>query len=127
MTVSTDSFEQDKREMMASGTPSDGDNLDGMMIDFDHYLVFKCRALGKGTVAATGDPARLLLVTCAAASGASPEEIAAEISGAWRSYLRYGFREAHRIRDTPTTVELDFATQSGEGGIFVTGTVVVRL
>jgi hypothetical protein len=43
---------------------------------------------------------------------------------AWLRDLRYRYRQAHKVRVTPTTVELDVATQSSEDGYYITGLIV---
>jgi hypothetical protein len=52
--------------------------------------------------------------------------VAEQITTARLRDLRYSFRDTHRLRQTAARVELDFATQSGEHGIFVTGLISVQ-
>jgi hypothetical protein len=119
-------FDEAKVQIMASATPSTGNNLSGMAIDFDYYLLDRCPSLEAGTITTTSDPERLLSANCTARADARPSVVAEEIVNAWLADLRYPFREAHRLRQTPTTVEMDVATQTGVAGIFVTAQVVVR-
>ena len=119
-------FAEAKARIMASATPSNGDNLDGMAIDFDYYLLDRCPSLEAGTITTTNDPACLLLASCTARVDARPSIVAEQLLNAWLTDLRYTFREAHRVRRTPTTVELDVATQTGIAGIFVTAQIAVR-
>ena len=111
---------------MASASASAGDDLDGMVIDFEYYLVYTCPSLAEGTIATTQDPSCMIVATCIALPDAKPTSIAEEIRAAWQRNLRYGFGETHQLRQTSTSVAMDFATLTDEGGIYVTGTIVVR-
>lgn len=119
-------FEDVKTLIMSSASPSTGNNLIGMMMDFDHYVLGTCSSLANGTVTQTADPDRLIVADCTAHRDATPTLVAEQITSAWARDLRYRFRETHRLRQTAMRVELDFATQSGERGIFVTGLITVR-
>lgn len=124
--MATGLFEQEKNRIMASASASAGDSLDGMVIDFEYYLVYTCPSLAEGTITATQDPSCLIVAACIALPDAKPASVAEEISAAWQRDLRYGFGDAHQLRQTPTAVALDFATLTEEGGIYVTGTIAVR-
>ncbi|WIX76717.1 hypothetical protein QRX50_35500 [Amycolatopsis carbonis] len=119
-------FEDVKTLIMSSALASAGDNLDGMTLDFDYYLIYTCSSLADGTITKTADPNQLLIAACTAHRDATPTLVAEEITTAWLRDLRYGFRETHRLRQTTTRVELDFATQTSEHGIFVTGLITVQ-
>ena len=121
-----DLFEDGKNLIMSSASPSTGDSLDGMALDFDYYLLYACSSLASGTITTTTDPDQLLIAACTAHRDATPTLVAEQITTAWLRDLRYSFRDAHRLRQTTTRVELDFATQTSERGIFVTGLVTVQ-
>jgi hypothetical protein len=120
-------FEDAKQAIMQSAIPSGGDNLLGMRMDMDAYLIMRCPSIASVTVTADSNPGRLLTVECIAAAETLATDVSQELQTVWLNDLCYRFRETHRLRQTATTVELDFATQtSDEDGIFVTGTIVVR-
>lgn len=97
-----------------------------MVIDFEYYLVYTCPSLAEGTIATTQDSSCMIVATCIALPDAKHTSIAEEISAAWQRDLRYGFGETHQLRQTPTSVAMDFATLTKERGIYVTGTILVR-
>ncbi|WP_327008845.1 CPCC family cysteine-rich protein [Dactylosporangium sp. NBC_01737] len=105
--------------------PADPDNLSGMSIDFDYYL-WRCSSIRKVTVTTTPDPGRQLTAVCVAEPAASPARVAYEIKETWLRDLRYHYWEAHWLRVTATSVELDVATCVDEDGYYITGLIVVR-
>ncbi|GHJ43805.1 hypothetical protein Cs7R123_11470 [Catellatospora sp. TT07R-123] len=115
-------FEQDKRRLMAAGTPSDGDNLTGMSMDFDAYL-FMSELFAHVEVRRTGDPDCLLVATCTAAPGATPTSVAEGLVDVWLRHLQYHHRSAHRLRQDAQKVYLDVVTLMSAGGIYVTGLI----
>lgn len=121
-------FEEALNQIMASAMPSDELNLSGMSIDFDCYLEMRCPTLATITITTQHDRPGHLVADCVAHPTAEPSVVAAEIQKAWLTDLRYGYREAHRLRQTPTTVVLNFATQTSDDGtgIYVVGSIVVR-
>lgn len=121
-------FEEALNQIMASAIPSDKLNLSGMSIDFDCYLEMRCPTLATITLTSQPDRPGHLVAECVAHPTAKPSVVAAEIQTAWLTGLRYGYREAHRLRQTPTMVVLDFATQTSDDGtgIYVAGSIVVQ-
>jgi hypothetical protein len=117
-------FEKARQEIMASGTPSTGDDLLGMVIDFEEYLP-RCPVLATVKVTQTYNQDALIVTNCVAEQGASPEAVAEQLADVWQRNLRYHYREAHQLRQTPTTVELEFVTQIDEQAFYVTGTIAV--
>jgi hypothetical protein len=118
-------FEDARQQIMASGEPSSGLNLDGMAIDFDAYLT-GCPALAMVKVAPTDNPDALIVADCVAHPTASPDAVEEQLLETWQEDLRYGYREAHQVRRSREAVELDVVTQIGEREFYVTGTVTVR-
>jgi hypothetical protein len=123
-TVST-RFEDARRRMMASGPPSNGDDLLGMEIDFEAYLP-RCSALQSVRATHTGNPESLIVAECVAHSAASPDAVVEQLRRTWQEDLSYRYCEAHRIRRSQGAVHLDVVTQIGRGQFYVTGTIVVR-
>ena len=115
-------FEEAKRQMMASGTPSDGPNLSGMGIDFDAYL-FMAELFEHVAVHQTGDPDCLLTASCRVARGGTPTAVGEALVSIWQDKLRYHYNAAHRLRQDHLGMYLDVATLSDAGGIFVTGLI----
>jgi len=113
------------RAVAAVAPPADPHNLSGMSLDFDHYL-WRCPAILEVAVRSSPDPARQLTARCRADPAASPQRVATEIEQAWLRDLRYRHWEAHLLRVTPTSVQLDVATQVDEGGYYVTGLITAR-
>jgi hypothetical protein len=111
------------RAVAAVAPPADGDNLSGMVIDFDHYL-WRCPSIEEVIVTSSGDPSCQLTARCRAAAGASLERVAADIEQVWLSDLRYGYWEAHLLRTTAVSVELDVVTRISAGGYYITGRVI---
>jgi len=84
-------------------------------------------SLVRRTIVTAFDPGCLIVATCTARPDAAQSVVGDEVRTVWQRHLCYDpSREAHRLRQTATTVELDFATQTEEHGIFVTGTISVR-
>jgi hypothetical protein len=102
-------------DMAATVPQADPDNLSGMEVDFDHHLR-RSPSIRNVTVTRGPDPTRQLTALCVAEPAASPQRIANEIKEVWLHDLQYQYREAHLLRTTATTVEMDVATQSGKGG-----------
>ena len=117
-------FVEAVRVVAAAAPPADPDNLSGMAIDFDHYL-WRCPSIQQVAVSTSSEPGRQLTARCLADPAASPQRVAAEIKQAWLRDLRYSYWETHSLRSTPTSVELDVATMIGEGGYYITGSIIV--
>jgi hypothetical protein len=118
-------FQDARRQIMASGEPSGGHDLLGMEVDFDVYLR-RCPALTTVKVTQTDNPDALIVANCVAHPTASSDAVSEQLVDIWQRDLRYPYREAHQLRRSHDTVELDFATQIGEQEFYVTGTVTVR-
>jgi hypothetical protein len=114
-------FDEAKQQMMATGTPSDGFDLDGMSIDFDAYLS-TANLFEHVAVHQTGDTHCMLLASCRVAPGGTPTTVGEALVGIWQNKLRYHSRAAHRLRQDDLGVYLDVATLS-DSGIFVTGQI----
>jgi hypothetical protein len=118
-------FEDARQQIMASGEPSSGLDLDGMEVDFDEYLP-RCPALTTVKVTQTDNPDALIVADCVAHPTASPDAVEEQLRETWQEDLRYGYREAHQVRRSRDRVKLDFVTQIGEREFYVTGTITVR-
>jgi len=118
-------FQQTKSRVMASSVPSSGDNLLGMEIDFDAYLDID-GVLDDVLLRATGDPASLLRGTARGRAGIPLDRIAAELEWVWLFELRYRYLEAHFVHAIESAVTLDFVTQIGPAGFYVTGAFEVH-
>ena len=113
-------FRQTKSRVMASSVPSSGDNLLGMQIDCDAYLEIE-GVLDDVLVRPTADPANLLKGTARGRAGVPVDRLAAELEWVWLFELRYRYLEALIVRAVEGTVSLDFVTQIGPTGFYVTG------
>lgn len=118
-------FQLTKARIMASSVQSRGDDFLGMQIDFDAYLEMT-DVLDDVVVRPTGDVVSLLQVTARGRAGVPIGRIAAELEWVWLSELRYRYLEAHTIRSAESTVTLDFVTQIGSPGFYVTGAFEVH-
>lgn len=95
-----------------------------MSIDFDHYLR-RCPSICEVVVSSGPAPVRQLTARCLAEPAASPGRVAVEIEAVWLDDLRYRYWEAHVLRATATSVELDVATQISADGYYITGLIIV--
>lgn len=112
---------------MRSGTPSHGDDLLGMEMDFHAYLTMLDEIDDPSVTARrTGDPERLIDASCAAAPGVTVAAAAEAVRAAWLDSLRYGFIEAHHLDVDGDRARLDVVTQTAPDGLYVTGTVEIR-
>lgn len=118
-------FETVRREIMESGEPSSGNDLLGMQMDFD-ILLSGCPGLARVDVTMTGRPDALLEACCVAHRDTSADAIEQQLVHTWLNDLRYSYREAHQVHRRNHTVQLDFVTQIGDRGLYVTGEITVR-
>lgn len=118
-------FAEAVRAVAAVATPADPDNLSGMAIDFDHYLA-QCPSIREVTVTTAPDRAPQITAACLAEPATSPVRIAQEVEQIWLRDLRYRHWEVHRLRTTPTSVELEVATRVDEDGYYITGLIMVQ-
>src|SRR5229473_1898997 len=113
-----------KRKIMARSVPSSGDNLEGMMVDFQHSLE-QSRLLTRVRVKKTGDPGCMIEATCQpAANTLTIPEIIAEVERLWMEELRYQPFEAHALVRADYKEALEFITVSG---FYVTGRIAVDI
>ncbi len=126
-------FDEHKRRILAAASPSHGDNLMGMAIDFDHFLAGHeviegmDEAFDNVSVRETGDPTRLLAAAARARQGVGPDQAAAALEWIWWGHLRYRFFEAHVVTVGGQGVALDGITQISDGGFFVTARIDVSV
>lgn len=112
--------------IMQDGTPSAGDNLLGMEIDFDIRLAELDEIEGDSVVVQRTEHAeRLIRASCTPAINVSPGEAIEAIRREWLRDLRYGYAEAHLAATSEGRATLDFVTQIAPGGLYVTGQVEV--
>jgi hypothetical protein len=113
-------------QVMQDGRPSAGNDLLGMAIDFRVYLS-RLDELDESSVdvCTTAEPERLLEVTCRAAPGTALVAAVEAVRGTWTQHLGYGYREAYDLRVDGDAAVLEFVTQAGPSGIYVTGTIEV--
>jgi hypothetical protein len=111
---------------MKDGTPSSGDDLLGMEIDFD-ALLGELDELDADTVHVrrTEHAERLITATCSVAPGVSLTAAVAAVRDLWTTRLRYQYIEANDVRVTDDSATLDFITQMGPGRLYVTGQVAI--
>ncbi|WP_239145206.1 CPCC family cysteine-rich protein [Actinoplanes couchii] len=109
---------------VAAFPPATADNLQGMAVDFDHYL-WECPSIRDVVVVSGPDPDRQLTAHCRAESASAPHRVAADVEQVWTRDLRYVHWEAHRVRLEPASVILDAVTVSSENGYRITATIVV--
>jgi hypothetical protein len=108
-----------------SVAPADSDNLSGMSLGFDHYLL-RGLALRDVRVRTTGDPGRQLVADCAADRASSPRAVAERVVSTWMAGLRYEHGEAHLLRAGATSVQLDVVTRPDDVSYSITGQIIVR-
>jgi hypothetical protein len=112
--------------IVEDGTPSSGANLQGMQLDFDAAL-FELEEIEEESIIVerTAHAESLLRVSCRAAPGVSLASAAAALRELWLSNLRYGHVEAHELHVSDDYATLDFITEIGPQGFYVTGQVKV--
>ena len=111
---------------MQDGTPSTGDNLLGMAIDFDVRLgVVDEIDEASVSVHRTEHPERLIRVSCKPAFDVAPTVAIDAVCREWLTNLRYGYREAHLATVGDHAATFDFVTQMAPNGLYVTGRVEV--
>jgi hypothetical protein len=76
----------------------------------------------------TGDPERMLMARCTAASAdLKPSRLAAELQRLWAHELRFKHMEAHVVRFDDNLVALSFLTQLGPSDGYITGAIVAQV
>lgn len=120
--VADQSFQESLIRVMEDGTPSKGDDLLGMEIDFTAYLSQLAEVeMDSVNVKRTGEAKQLIGVSCRAAPGVPLESALRAVEAAWEADLRYPYFEAHKTTITDDGAYLDFVTQMGPGRLYVTG------
>jgi hypothetical protein len=122
-----DDLSVEKRRVVASATPSGGDDLLGMAMDVDVCLA-DSDLLDPDSVHVyrTTDPERLIAGSCSPAQGVSTDAAAEEIERIWNDKLRYPYFEHHELSTEAGMRVLEFVTQTGPTGIYVTGRIGVH-
>jgi hypothetical protein len=124
--MNDDEFRERALAIMQDGTPSTGDNLLGMEIDFDVRLgdlpAVDSDSVKVGT---TGHAERLLDAACTVADGFTLDAAMEAISTVWLGDLRYPYIEVHHWSPGPTAARMRFITQMGPKRMYVTGDVTV--
>jgi hypothetical protein len=127
MSTTRESFDEERQRIMRSGTPSHGDDLLGMEMDFHAYLTMLDEIDNHCVTARrTGDPERLIDASCAAAPGVTVAAAAEAVRAAWLDSLRYGFIEAHHLVVDGDRATIDVVTQAAPDGLYVTATIEIR-
>ncbi|MEV4248756.1 hypothetical protein AB0J63_35740 [Streptosporangium canum] len=114
-----------KRRLMREASPSSGDDLDGMSMDFDAYL-WHSPVVREVKVRHTGDTNSLIVATCVPVGGRSEAEIGAGLEQVWLQDLRYRYFEAHMVTLAEGRVQLDVITQIALNDFYVTATIVAE-
>jgi hypothetical protein len=127
--VSTDreAFAEQRRRIMRLCTPSRGDDLLGMEMDFHAYLSM-LDEIDDDSVSArrTGNPEWLISASCSPAEGATVTAAAEAVRSAWLESLRYEFTEAHHLVLDSDLASLEVVTQTAPYGLYVTGVIEIR-
>lgn len=127
MSYDAEGFRNEAARVMRSGTPSSGDNLLGMEMDFFVYLgLLDALDASSVSVRRTPYPETLIRADCAARPGTSVEQAADAVRQTWQEHLGYSFQKAHHLQVSGAEGLLRFVTQIGPAGFYVTGQVVVR-
>jgi hypothetical protein len=126
-------FERAMREIRTSGPASSGDDLLGMEIDFCHDLGDPAYADGhvaypwRNMTVSHGKGDEWLIEGQARGRVADSEAIASALARTWEDSLRYPYREAHTIVQTPNEVALLAVTQMDSHQLWVTAKITVLL
>jgi hypothetical protein len=109
--------------VMEDGTPSFGDDLLGMEIDFS--LLYSLPELDEDSVAVarTTHAERLISASCRPATGVSLDKAVQAVRDLWLTRLRYAYLEAHEVSKQEDGADLNFVTQIGPHRLYVTGQV----
>lgn len=113
--------------MMRNGSPSAGDNLLGMEIDFDIRLG-DLVALDPDSVHVDSTPhaEQLINARCKTADGFTLDVAIEAIDREWEDNLRYAFAASHVWSVEGDLARMRFATQMQPAGLYVTGEVLVE-
>ena len=125
-----ENFEAAKADVMARYLPSHSGNLQGMLVDFDHYLR-ESDILVFVSVMRTDDHANLIEAHCRT-EGVSAFKGQYEAERIWVESLCYREFEAHIVSDTTfpensKRLVLEFATVGLSSRVYVTGKIVVDM
>jgi hypothetical protein len=130
--LAREDFEAEKRQVCASGPPSDGDNLLGMEIDCCAYFGDPAYAdddadLWRDMEVSRSEGAEWLINGRARAKPENLKLIAEELSRIWEEKLRYHYRSAHTIELSPGEVVLLAVTQIAPAALWVTARIRVLI
>jgi len=122
--VADEDFRAVSLRIMREGTPSAGDDLLGMEMDFV-LLLGQLDEVDDQSVSVhrTEHAERLIRATCRTAPGVSLGSAAEAVRVLWLSNLRYSYLEAHHLHVSDEEATLDFITQIGSHRLYVTGQV----
>lgn len=114
-----------KNHVVLNAPGSSGPNLQGMAIDFDHFLessdLFE-------SVAVQTEPKRPGVINASAILRDPTKPVAAveaELVRIWLDELRYTYLEAHRVKTENGSTVLEFITQIAPSGFYVTGEIYI--
>ena len=97
------------------------------MVDFQRSLE-QSSLLTRVRVKGTDDLGCMIEATCQpAVNTPTISEIIAEVERLWMEELRYQHFEAHALVRTDYNESLEFVTESGQGGFYVTGRIAVDI
>ncbi|WP_112237143.1 hypothetical protein [Kribbella monticola] len=131
--LSRAAFDEQRREICRSGSPSDGDDLLGMEIDFlarlgdPTYADQPHELWEEPTVEQDQGGDWLIRLSTTARPGVTAEQVVEGLSAAWTQDLRYHYREAHTLVTEPRSVTLQAVTQMGPNDLWATAHVRVEL
>ena len=126
--MTEDEFRAAKMAIVRDGTPSAGDDLLGMEMDF-FVRLGELAEIDEDSVAVqrTEQAERLIRASCTPVTDVSPDKAIEAVRRKWLTHLRYVYTEAHLAVPSPQGATLDFVTQIAPGGLYVTGQVKVQV
>ena len=136
LVLGTPEFERIQAEIRASGRPSTGDDLLGMMIDTAAYLGDPAYSAASPVnpdrpwarmSAETSTTGEWLITARGTGRREDALDIAAALARVWEERLRYTYRSAHTVVTAADSVTLYGVTQIGHGDFWVTTKVQIDL
>lgn len=126
--MTEDEFRAATLAIERNGTPSSGDDLLGMEMDF-YVRLGELDEIDENSVEVqrTEHAERLIRASCTPATDISPGKAIEAIRREWLTHLRYGYAEAHLAATSSHGATLHFVTQIAPGGLYVTGQVEVQM
>lgn len=126
--MTEDEFHAATLAIVRDGTPSAGDDLLGMEMDFFVRLREVPEIDGDSVAVQRIEHAeRLIRASCTPAKDVSPDKAIEAIRRKWLTHLCYEYTEAHLAAASSHGATLDFVTQIAPGGLYVTGQVEVQI